>query len=95
MNNTNTNNGKNKKNNQPHRVRLIKEAEIMKHGEIYVCKRMRMLNYLMNKGFTPTDTIPDPLNPRFRWWKFTNSSELEAVIEEYFDGLNKGGRIYE
>lgn len=56
-----------------------------KHArKYYTCKRLRLLQYLMERGFTPEATIPDPTNPKYKWWLFNNSCELETALEEYF-----------
>lgn len=56
----------------------------------YTCKRLRMCEYLIKQGFTPTATIPDATNPRFNWWLFEKTPELDAAVEEYFEKiLNK------
>jgi hypothetical protein len=52
--------------------------------EFYTCKRWRLLQYLMERGFEPMETMPDPMNPKYCWWKFANSVEFEAAIDEYF-----------
>lgn len=56
----------------------------LKHGKTYICKRWRLLQYLMNLGFTPTEEMPDPTNFRYKWWRFENTPELEVAIEAYF-----------
>ena len=55
-----------------------------RHKEHYTCKRLRMLEYLKNKGFAPCATIPDPTNERYNWWLFKNTAELEKCVEQYF-----------
>lgn len=50
----------------------------------YYCKRLRLLDYLMEKGFRAVGTLPDVKNPRYRVWKFENSPELERAVAEYF-----------
>jgi hypothetical protein len=59
----------------------------MKHGVEYVCKRWRMLTWLMDKGYKPERTIPDCKRSDYVNWIFTNSPELEADIEMYFEEL--------
>lgn len=59
-----------------------------KHGKTYTCKRIRMLNYLRNKGFIPYETIAELENPKYLNWKFHNSPELEKVVYEYFDSIS-------
>lgn len=57
---------------------------IMKHGEYYCCKRLRLLQYLLEAGFEPETTIPDPTNYKYKWWRFKNSDALEAAIDDFF-----------
>lgn len=57
---------------------------MLRHGEVYCCKRLRLLEYLLDKGFKPYTTIPDSQNWKYRNWLFKNSKELERVIEDYF-----------
>lgn len=58
-----------------------------KHGEYYTVKRWRLLQYLMKLGFKPLETLPDPTNPHYCWWKFKNSAEFEDAIEAYFENM--------
>lgn len=53
-------------------------------AEYYTCKRLRLLQYLTEKGFQPYLTLPDVKNPKYNVWRFTNSPELEEAINEYF-----------
>lgn len=57
----------------------------IKHGETYCCRRLRLLEYLLNKGFEPYATIPEPTNYKYKNWLFYNSPALERVITEYFN----------
>jgi hypothetical protein len=68
----------------------MKGRMIMKHGKYYTVKRMRFLQYLLERGFTPDSTVPDPTNVKYKWWIFENSEELEAAIEEYFIMIKQG-----
>jgi predicted aspartyl protease len=45
------------------------------------------LSYLKDKGFTSYEVIPDPTNPKYNWFLFENTPELENAVEEYFAGL--------
>ena len=62
----------------------------MQRAKYYTCKRLRLLEYLLNLGFNPVKTIPDAINPRYNWWLFTNTPELEGAITAYFSEI-KGG----
>lgn len=53
----------------------------------YVCKRLRMCEYLIKQGFKPTATIPDATNPRYNWWLFENTPEFYAEVQKYFDTM--------
>ena len=52
-------------------------------NKYYICKRLRMLEYLKSKGFLPIRTEPDIKNPKYSIWIFENSSELMDNIEQY------------
>ena len=57
----------------------------MKHGKTFVCRKLRMLTYLVNKGFLDYEVVPDPTSAAgHNWFLFKNSDELEEVITEYF-----------
>ena len=56
-------------------------------GQIYTVKRMRMLDWLCNRGFYPEYSVRDKNNPRYNVWKYKNSPELEEAIDEYFTQL--------
>ena len=49
----------------------------------YVCTRLRMLEFLRNKGFLPIMTLPDIKNPAYYVWRFENTPELADAVEEY------------
>ena len=55
--------------------------------EYYTCKRLRLLKYLMDRGFKPFTTIPEPNNHNMHWWLFKNTPELEKCVDEYFKEL--------
>lgn len=59
------------------------------HGEIYICKRLRMLEFLRNKGHMPFKIMPDVNNPKYNVFYFTNTAELEDSIYEYFEMIEK------
>lgn len=53
--------------------------------KFYVCKRMRLLNYLMDKGFNFIKTQRDRRNPHYIVWIFKDSPELRECVEEYYN----------
>ena len=56
----------------------------LKYGEYYTCKRLRLLSYLMDRGFKDWKPLPDATNPKYSVWITKNSVELEAAVAEYF-----------
>lgn len=62
----------------------------MVHGKTFCVKRLRLLQYLTERGFTEYTIIPDPTSTKgFNWFIFQNSDELEAAITEYFKQYKK------
>lgn len=60
----------------------------MEHKATYTVKRLRLLQYLKEKGFTKYTVIPDPTTSEpYNWFVFQNSEELEAALNEYFKNL--------
>lgn len=49
----------------------------------YVCKRARMADYLMNKGFNPYKVAPDRDNSMYDVFLFTGTPELYKAVAEY------------
>lgn len=52
-------------------------------SDYYICKRLRLLDYLMEKGFKPKKTLPDARNPKYNVWIFDNSPELADSVEDF------------
>lgn len=65
-----------------------------KHGDIYTCRRLKMVRFLRERGFLPFRTLPDKDNPAYNVWQYHNSVELEETIYEYFDLLKQGKIFY-
>ena len=60
----------------------------MNHGPTFTVKRLRLLQFLKERGFTDYQVIPDPTtNKNFNWFLFKNSPELEAAVEDYFNNI--------
>ena len=57
----------------------------MEKQRYYACKRMRLLEYLLDHGFEPVGTQPDATNYRYKNWLFENTAELDAALREYFN----------
>lgn len=65
------------------------ENEEQKMKNQYICRRLRMLNYLKQHGFKPTYTMPDALNPKYNVWAFDNSDELQAAVQKFHSEVRK------
>lgn len=53
-------------------------------GKAYCCKRLKMLEWLVKRGFMPVNKAPDKDNPTYMVWYFDNSSALEEAVNEYY-----------
>lgn len=51
---------------------------------MYVCSKLRLCNFLMQKGFKYDHTRPDINNPKYKVWVFKDSPELRVAIGEYY-----------
>ena len=57
----------------------------MNTNELYYCKRLRTLNWLISKGFTNYEVIPDPTSHKgYNWFVFKRTPEFDKAVEEYF-----------
>ncbi len=62
----------------------------MEHKATYTVKRLRLLQFLVERGFTEYTVIPDPTTSKhYNWFIFQNSEELEAAVNEYFNNLKE------
>ena len=58
---------------------------MMNTNELYYCKRLRTLNWLISKGFTNYEVIPDPTSHKgYNWFVFKRTPEFDKAVEEYF-----------
>lgn len=51
-----------------------------------IVKRLRLLQYLLDRGFTDYKIIPDPTSTKagYNWFVFKNTPELQQIVDEYF-----------
>ena len=57
----------------------------MKHNATYTVKRLRLLTWLVNRGFKDYTIIPDPTSTKnYNWFVFENTEALEEAVNEYF-----------
>ena len=50
----------------------------------FVCKRLRLCNYLMERGFTPCKVEPDKKNPQYSIYLCEETPALTAAVIHYF-----------
>ncbi len=54
----------------------------------YFCTRPQLAEKLIRRGFKPERTI-NPWSPDRAAWRFSVSSELVAVVKEFYAGIGK------
>ena len=65
----------------------------MEKKPYYYCKRLRLLEWLLNRGFTPVKKIPDPTNPKYNWWLFESTADLTAAVNEYIEQVKTRDKV--
>lgn len=54
------------------------------HMKQFLCNRLRMYTYLVDRGFSPAQVLPDADNPRYKMFLFDETPELTAAVMQYF-----------
>ena len=49
----------------------------------FLCNRLRLCSYLIDRGFTPSQVLPDSQNPKFNVFLFDETPELSAAVVQY------------
>ena len=61
---------------------------VRKHGKYYTCKRLALLQYLLDHGYKPIKTVPDVNDWKYKNWVFENTgADFEQCINRYFESL--------
>lgn len=61
----------------------------MTNENIYFVKRLRLLNYLITRGFKDYEVIPDPTSHKgYNWFIFKRTPDFDKTVEEYFKQFN-------
>ena len=61
----------------------------MTNDNVYFVKRLRLLNYLLTRGFTDYEVIPDPTSHKgYNWFMFKRTPEFDEAVTEYFKQFN-------
>lgn len=57
----------------------------MAENKQYIVKRLRLLQWLISKGFKDYTVIPDPTSTKkYNWFVFEQTEALEEAVKEYF-----------
>lgn len=56
-------------------------------NQTYVCRRIRLYDFLSKKGFQPINVVADKYDSNRVVWIYKNTPELEAAIEEYYSEI--------
>lgn len=59
-----------------------KEAKYLSKG--YVCRKIRLYSFLLDKGFKPVQVRPDRDQNERLVWIFDDTQVLRNAIEEYY-----------
>lgn len=63
---------------------------VMNSKKYYYAKRLRMLSYLIERGFKDYEVIQDPTSKKgYNWFVFKRSPELDKAVNEYFAKFTK------
>lgn len=62
------------------------ERKTEKSDKIYIVKRIRLLEFLISKGFVDYKIIPDPTSTKkYNWFIFEDNEQIRAAANEYFE----------
>ena len=66
-------------------LHYIDRKKVGMSNKVYVCKRMRLLSWLTERGFRPFCTRTDIYDPRYLVWMFDDSKELQDAVADYYN----------
>ena len=72
---------------------FIKGGEADMTRKTYVCKRLRLCNYLRERGFEPYSVAPDHNDPRYNVFLFAATPELNAAVIDYVNSIPHHSKI--
>lgn len=56
----------------------------------YVCRKLKLLTHLLNKGYVYIKIDKDKYNPKHNIWLFEETPELLAEVNRYYKEYQKG-----
>ena len=60
---------------------------------MYFCTRLRLMQYLVDKGYKIAGTMPNKYRDDMIVWMFIKTPELMQDVDNYFKNINKKGEI--
>lgn len=61
----------------------------MNYGKEYVCKRLRMYDWLTMRGWRPVRRVADIRNANYVNWVYETNPKFNADVDLYFELLKK------
>ena len=58
-------------------------------NQFYYCTRAKLYSYLVEKGHTPIQVIPNYFKPKYIVWVFQSNEKLEADVSAYFESIKQ------
>ncbi len=58
----------------------------------YICRRIKLLTFLQNKGFQYIMHEPDKYNPKYTIWLFEDTEEIRKAVDEYYENTKRERR---
>lgn len=66
----------------------MNHEHLMNTEDIYYVKRLRMLSWMLDHGFTKYEVVPDPTSKKdYNWFVFKRTPEFNKAVEDYFAQL--------
>ena len=63
---------------------------LMNTEQLFYVKRMRMLSWLIDRGFKDYEVINDPISDKgYNWFVFRRTPEFDKAVTEYFAQFKK------
>lgn len=50
----------------------------------YLCRRIKLYNFLCDKGFEPLQVVHDKFNSKYYNWVFEEDEKLMSAVSEYY-----------
>lgn len=54
---------------------------------VYICRKIRLYEFLTNKGFKPVRALTDKNDCKRLVWMYEDTPELQAAVTEYYSKI--------